>query len=272
MRIFVLTKRNLLLLGVGLLVLVALIVLLLGVGGGEENTLITSGSSVVEEYELEVLAGKQRELPVYAVARDDQKIALTIDVAWEDDKTPFILEELSKHNIKATFFVCGFWAKENDDIVEAIHASGHEIGNHTSTHPHMSLLDVPTIEQEVLSFDDTLEKITGTRTNLFRAPYGEYNDLVISTVRAMGYTPVQWSIDTMDWNENRKSDEIVDSVMQKLSSGSIILSHNNGANIETYLPTLIEKAKSEGYSFVTVGELLHGSDSIIDVNGVQKTA
>ncbi len=223
-----------------------------------------------EQYELEVLAGKQRELPVYRVQRDDKKIALTIDAAWEDDKTDFILQELDNHNVKATFFLCGFWVDKYPEHVQTIHEKGHEIGNHTDTHPHMSKLDANGIEKELVELDNKIEKLIGSRSTTFRAPYGEYNDLVITTSRELGYVPVQWDIDTVDWREERSVETILDSTVPKINPGSIILSHNNGFKIQGYLPLLLDMAQEQGYEFVTVSELLLSGDTIIDVNGMQK--
>lgn len=156
-------------------------------------------------YELEVLAGKKRELPIYSVERSDKKIALTVDAAWEADKTDFILDTLDKYNIHATFFLCGFWADKYPEKVKAIAARGNEVGNHSSTHPHMNQLSAADIRKELEKYDDTIEKLLGYRTKAFRCPYGEYNDNVITTVRDMGYEVWQWDIDTIDWKEERSA-------------------------------------------------------------------
>jgi len=270
LRVFVLTKRTLVLIFVALLCVAIAVVLVLVLGKGGEDSAV--GAAPLEEYELTVLAGKKKELPVYSVAREDKKIALTIDAAWEDDKTPFILEELDRQGIKATFYLCGFWAEKYPENVKAIAAAGHELGNHTATHPHMNELSAEQIQKEITSFDDMLEEIAGVRSKTFRAPYGEYNDLVITTTRAMGYEPIQWSIDTIDWKEERSASTILDTVLPKLAPGCIILCHNNGFKIKEYLPTLISTAKEQGYEFVTVSELLLSGKTMIDVNGVQKPA
>lgn len=228
------------------------------------------GFQKVEEYEVEVMAGLMKELPVYSVQRNDKKIALTIDAAWQDDKTPFILETLKKYNIHATFFLCGFWVEAYPDMVHAIAADGHEIGNHSMTHPHMSKLSPEQITKELDKFESVVEPITGKKTVLFRAPFGEYNDTVIKALRNRGYEVIQWNIDTIDWKQERSAQTILDSVLPKLSDGSIILCHNNGYKIEQYLPTLIEAALAQGYEFVTVSELLLNGETVIDVNGVQK--
>lgn len=275
MRIFVITKRTLIIALSVIAVITTAIITLLSFSFGSATTDIDSLAvsaqlSDSKDYELTVLAGQKKELPVYSVDRKDKKIALTIDAAWEDDKTPFILETLDKYNVKATFFLCGFWAEKYADDVKAIADAGHELGNHTATHPHMNKLSESEIKKELDDFEQLMENIVGKRTTLFRAPYGEYNDSVIKTVRSLGYEVLQWNIDTIDWKEERSAQTILDTVLPKLEGGSIILCHNNGFKIKEYLPKLIEQAQAEGYEFVTVSELLLDGDTYIDANGVQK--
>lgn len=285
MKIFVITKKTLLTILGGFAALLAAILLavLCREPSGETSGRLPSGSqseptpesratggNVVEEYELEVFSGLMKELPVYSVSHDEKLLALTIDAAWEDDKTDFILETLKTYDIKATFFLCGFWVEDYPEMVKKISDAGHEVGNHSWTHPHMSKQSPDQIVDELKTLDDKLESITGKRSVLFRAPYGEYNDTVITTARNAGYEVIQWDIDTVDWKPERSADTILNSVLPKLKNGSIILCHNNGYKIEQYLPTLIETALSQGYRFVTVSELLLTGPTIIDVNGVQK--
>lgn len=270
MPILIITKKTLLIALAIIVVIIAGIVIAIAVKDAPAQ--VSSTEAIVEEYELEVLAGKKRELPVYSIASEDKKIALTIDAAWEDDKTEFILDTLDQYNVKATFFLCGFWVEKYPDMVKEIYERGHEIGNHSMTHPHMTKLSAAQMIKDVASCEDIIEKITGTRCALFRAPYGEYNDTVILTMREAGYEVIQWDLDTVDWREERSAQTILDSVIPKLHSGCIILCHNNGYTIKEYLPTLLETAQSQGYSFVTVSDLLLDGDTYIDVNGVQKPA
>lgn len=156
--------------------------------------------------------------------------------------------------------------------MKAISEGGHSIGNHSATHPHMAGMSKDGIKKELAAFEKLLLPITGRRGVLFRAPYGEYDDNTILTARAEGYEVVQWNLDSQDWKENRSVQTILDGILPKLISGSIILCHNNGYGIEEYLPKLIEGAKGKGFSFVTVDELLLPGKTIVDVNGVQKAA
>lgn len=268
MRIFVITKRML---------IIALVVLLLIAAGAILWAVLardapTMSRLVEEQYVADILPGRRREVPVYSVARDDKRIALTIDAAWEDDKTPFILEELERQGIKATFYLCGVWVKEYPEHVREIAAAGHEIGNHSATHPHMAELSAEAITKDIEALEKELKKLTGARSATFRAPFGEYNDTVVTTVRSLGFEIVQWDVDTIDWRKERSAETILETVFSKLASGSIILCHNNGYQIKEYLPTLITRAKEQGYEFVTVSELLLGDGATVDVNGIQRPA
>lgn len=120
MRIFVITKRTLIIWILILALVITGIILLLSF---TPNAAAVSSSAMVEAYEMEVLAGRHKEVPVYSVDRADKKIALTIDAAWEDDKTPFILDTLAQYNVKATFFLCGFWVEKYPEEVKQIAAA-----------------------------------------------------------------------------------------------------------------------------------------------------
>lgn len=269
MPIIVISKKHLLL-ALGLLALLGVgLVLFFTLGPGFPEKKAAPAMAVVEEYELNVLPLKARSLPVYGVKREDKKIALTIDAAWDADKTPFILDTLDTYHIKATFFLCGVWVNTYPDYVKEIAQRGHEIGNHSLSHPHMSKLSPSEIKKELIDLDNTIEELTGKRCTLFRPPFGEYNNTVIDTVREAGYEVIQWTRDTVDWKKERSAQTILDGVLPKLQSGDIILSHNNGYKIETYLPILIETCQKNGYTFVTVSELLLEGETGIDGNGIQ---
>ncbi len=270
MPIIVLTKKNLLIALLCVALLAGGVFLWLWLRDRPRATETASVMAQVENYELNVLPMKDRQLPVYGVGREDDRIALTIDAAWDADKTPFILDTLDKYNVKATFFLCGIWVKQYPDFVKEISKRGHEIGNHSLTHPHMARMDAIAIQKELSDLDDMLEELTGKRSTLFRPPFGEYNDTVIRAAHEAGYEVIQWSRDTVDWKADRSAQTILDGVLKKLQSGDIILCHNNGYKIETYLPVLIETAQQKGFRFVTVSELLLSGETSIDNNGIQQ--
>lgn len=272
MPVFVITKKTCLIIALFALLLLLGVVLILTLGGDKKTAKEqeTSAMAEVECYELNVLPLSAKALPVYSVGRSDMCIALTIDAAWSTDKTQFILDTLKKYDIPATFFLCGVWVHAYPDYVKAIAEAGHEIGNHSLTHPHMNSLSEAQIAEELNKLNDEIEELTGKRCTLFRAPFGEYNDQVINTAHKLGFEVIQWSRDTIDWKEGRSAQTILDAVLPKLSSGDIILCHNNGYELETYLPKLIETAQAAGYRFVTVSELLLEGESSIDNNGVQQ--
>ena len=270
MPIIVLTKKNLLIALLCAALLAGGLFLWLRLRDRPDRRETASAMAQVENYELNVLPMKDRELPVYGVGRGDNQIALTIDAAWDADKTPFILDTLDKYNVKATFFLCGVWVKQSPDFVKEIAKRGHEIGNHSLTHPHMARMDSIAIQKELRDLDDMLEELTGRRSTLFRPPFGEYNDTVIKAAHEAGYEVIQWSRDTVDWKQDRSAQTILDGVLKKLQSGDIILCHNNGYKIETYLPVLLETAQQKGFRFVTVSELLLSGETSIDNNGIQQ--
>ena len=137
-----------------------------------------------------VLAAK-RILPVYSVERDDRVISISFDASWGGDQTMRILDLLDEYNAKATFFLVGIWVDKYPELVKEIHDRGHEIGNHSSKHPHMTKISESRMRQELSDMAEKLEAITGEKPTLFRPPYGDYNNTVVSVARSEGYEVVQ---------------------------------------------------------------------------------
>lgn len=213
----------------------------------------------------------KRLLPVYSVDRSDKKIAVTFDCAWGDEFTEGILETTLRYNVKCTFFAVSFWVEKYPEHVKKLSDSGVEIGTHSKTHSHMSKLSESEIREELIYSSEAITKITGKPVTLFRAPFGEYNDKVISTAGGLGLTTVQWDVDSLDWKDLSAAD-IAARVVKRAQSGSIILFHNNGANTLKALPIIFADLSSKGFEFVTVGELLLRGNTYIDQSGKQKAA
>lgn len=220
-------------------------------------------------YELNVDAAAHKVLPVYSVERTDRAVALTIDAAWGADKTPEILRILEEHDVKATFFLVGRWVREFPEETKAIVEAGHVIGNHSDGHPEFTKLSDEKMAAELRGLEDAMAPYTEQKIDLIRLPFGDYNDHVIQFLRDASYRPIQWSIDTLDWKEGRTAAQVLEVVNRKAAPGAIILCHNNANTITEYLPILISTLKGQGYTFVTLPELLYDGFEI-DVNGMQK--
>ena len=216
---------------------------------------------------VSVVSGK-RELPIYCVNRDDNKISISFDAAWGGDKTLGILDLLDEYNIKTTFFLVDIWTQKYPELVKEIVARGHEIGNHSTSHPQMSKLNETQIAKELNTQADNVLAIAGVRPVLFRPPYGDYNNRVITTARAQGFVPIQWSVDSLDW-KNRGAQEI-NNRATKVKSGDIVLFHNDSQYILDALPAVLKYYAENGYSVVPISEILLTGETTIDIQGRQQ--
>ena len=210
----------------------------------------------------------KRQLPVYSVARDDKVISISFDAAWGGDQTIPLLDILDEYGVKTTFFLVGFWVDKYPELVKEIVARGHEIGNHSQSHPHMSQLSEAKIKEELRIMSDKVVTITGVRPTLFRPPYGDYNDKVVVTSRAEGYEVVQWSVDSLDW-KNRGTADIIRQCTTNVQNGDIVLFHNDAQYILQALPDVIEHYQGLGYKIIPVSQILLGGETTIDVQGKQ---
>jgi polysaccharide deacetylase family sporulation protein PdaB len=213
-------------------------------------------------------AAAQRVLPIYSVQRQDKTVAISFDAAWGNEDTQTLLDILNKYGVKATFFVVGAWADKYPESVKAISDAGNEVMNHSDDHAHFSKLSSEDITANINSANDKIEAVTGVRPTLFRCPYGEYDDHVISAVNAMGMKAIQWSVDSLDWRGDSAKD-ITDRVLKNVKPGSIILFHNAAENTPEALPGILESLIADGYSIVPVSQLLLSGESTIDASGCQ---
>jgi polysaccharide deacetylase family sporulation protein PdaB len=209
-----------------------------------------------------------KPLPVYNVDTKDKKVAISFDAAWGEEKTDEILKILEDRNIHTTFFLVGYWVDKYPARVKQIADAGHEIGNHSNTHPHMSELSNAQITEELTKLSDKVEKITGTRPTLFRPPYGDYDDQVVLQARKDGYEVIQWNVDSLDW-KNLGIDPMVKQVTKSVQPGDIILFHNNSQYITEALPTILDYIIGQGYEIVPVSQLVIQGDYWIDHTGKQ---
>jgi peptidoglycan-N-acetylglucosamine deacetylase len=179
-------------------------------------------------------------------------IALTIDDGPDPRWTPTILALLARYRIRATFCVIGRHAVRYPDLVRAIVAGGHQIANHTQTHPiPMARLTPPQVAAELGQATDAIVAAGAPRPRLFRAPGGGWSPAVLSACTASGMHPLDWSVDPRDWSRPGVP-HIVDTILTKTRPGSIILDHDGGGDrqqtvdaLTIALPRLIDA----GYHF-----------------------
>ena len=217
---------------------------------------------------LPVFKVGNREIPIYCVEREDNKIALTFNCAWNDDDIDNILKTLDAYGAKCTFFIVGDWAQKYPESVKKIVQKGHEIANHSYSHDHYSKWSREKILEDINKCDDLLEEITGTRPTLFRAAYGEYNDDVVLACEESGRYYIQWSVDSIDYGD-ATADDIYDRVISKTENGSIVLMHTGTQNTAKILPKIISELSKE-HELCKVSDMIYKENYIIDATGKQK--
>ena len=215
---------------------------------------------------------RRRDLPIYAVWTRKRQLALTFDAGHGNEDAAQILAILRCHRVRATYFVTGDWVRAYPDDTLAILAAGHELGNHSDSHSHMTRISDADKRAEITLLHDAVRRLTGHDMSLFRAPYGDYDDAVVQAARACGYTTVQWNVDSLDWM-NRGAADIVRTVTQhqRLRNGSIVLLHVGTrftAEAEA-LDTLIVELKQQRFQLVPVSELILRENYYLAVDGTQ---
>lgn len=214
------------------------------------------------------VSGVAGSIPIYSVDTQEKKIAITFDAAWEDADTDSLLQTLSTYQAKATVFATGDFIDRCTESIRKFHDAGHTIANHSDAHPHPNQLAADALQKDTQLCNDKIKAITGQDNKLYRAPYGEYNQNVVDTIHDMGYFFIQWDVDSLDYKDLSK-DEIVKRVCTKVKPGSIILFHNGTKNTAQALPEILEKLSAEGYSFVSVDELIYQDNYYVDHTGKQ---
>ena len=223
---------------------------------------------VINSPQIVGVAATQRVLPIYSVERDNKAVALSFDAAWGNEDTQLLIDILNRYQIKATFFLVGDWVSKYPESVKQLSDAGMEIGNHSDHHDHYTKLSSADIINDVKACNDKIEKITGKAPTLFRCPYGEYDDHVVSAINSIGMSVIQWDVDSLDWKD-LSADEITKRVTSKVTSGSICLFHNAAIHTPEALPSIIEYLLSEGYSIIPISDLIYTENYTIDHTGRQ---
>ena len=194
-----------------------------------------------------------------------RQVSLTFDDGPDSHYTLQILDVLKREGVHATFFVLGEHVRRYPDVARRIVREGHALGNHSFDHRNLRTMGAQALNWEVTATDRELLRATGQRTRYFRAPYGSVDSQIITQLGRMGYTVVNWSVDSRDWR-SIPSSQVIANVLAEVRPGAIILQHCAGNEREILtgtvaaLPVIIHRMRAQGYEFVTVPTLL-GSDS-----------
>lgn len=197
---------------------------------------------------------------LYWAGSDQDKIAaLTFDDGPEENWTPKILDILKQKNVKATFFVIGKQAQKYPEMLRRINDEGHIIADHTYNHTDLKKLDEQQVNQEIEKCASTIREIIGKTPRFVRPPFGFHNETADNAIYSKGRIIVLWSIDTKDWT-GLDAETIKSRVLPKMQNGFIILQHDGdnpklGGSV-TALPDIIDELQAQGYTFVTISELL----------------
>lgn len=177
-------------------------------------------------------------------------IALTFD----DGPGPYtaqLLDILDQHGAKATFFLIGSKVSAQADVLRRMHARGHQLGNHSWSHPELPKLPVDQIAGEIDRTNDAIKQATGIKPTILRPPYGAVNGVVLEQLRLRSMSSILWSVDTRDWAD-RNSEIVCSRAVAGAHPGAIILMHDIHQTSVGAVPCILSALKQQGYSFVTV--------------------
>lgn len=200
--------------------------------------------------------------PIYRGNPDKSMVSFIINVAWGNEYIPDMLNTLNKHHVKATFFLEGRWVKENPEIAKMIVDAGHEVGNHSYTHPDMSKLPTASIREQLVKTNEVIKATTDQTSTWFAPPSGSYREEVVDIADEMEMGTIMWSVDTIDW-QRPEPHVLVDRVMKKVHNGAMILMHPTSSTADS-LETLILSIKQKGYSFGSVTMMLDEERVIVN--------
>ncbi len=193
-------------------------------------------------------------------------IALTFDDG-PSEHTPRLLDAFAASGGKGTFLIMGDNLDNGAETLKRIYNEGHEIGNHTRTHPCLIELSEEEIIDEIMSTRAKIHQITGHDCCLIRPPYGSTNDTVISVAKRLGIGFVNWSIDTVDWH-TKNADAVHNVIMERAEDGGIVLCHDNHGTTVDAMERVIPELVSAGYQLVTVSELMAHSGKPFEAGAI----
>ncbi|TMU87740.1 hypothetical protein FGG79_06415 [Bacillus sp. BHET2] len=202
--------------------------------------------------------------PVYRGNPDKPMVSFIINVAWGNEYIPDMLATLKKHQVYATFFLEGRWVKNNPDLAKMIVDAGHEVGNHSYSHPDMRTLEPVKVREELKKTNEMIEVTTGEKVKWFAPPSGSYRDEVVNIADEMHMRTVMWSVDTIDW-QKPEPHVLVERVMSKVHKGAIVLMHPTASTANSF-NTLILQIKEKNLRIGTISSLVKEERIVDDID------
>lgn len=196
--------------------------------------------------------------PIYRANPKKPSVSFIINVAWGNEYIGSMLDTLKKHHIKATFVLEGRWVKNNPEMAKTIAKEGHELGNHSYTHPDMKNLSMQASVKEIEETNKVIQEVTGVKPALFGPPSGSFNDTTVKAAASLGMETILWTVDTVDWRKPAP-EELINRVVTKLHNGALVLMHPTDPTSKS-LETLITSTE-KNYKIMPVGEALSESRS-----------
>ena len=204
--------------------------------------------------------------PIYKGHPEKQMVSFLINVAWGNEYLTDMLATLKKHNVSASFFLEGRWAQNNPDLAKMIDAAGHEIGNHSYTHPNMEKISAQKAREEIQKTNDVIKATTNKPVKWFAPPSGSYRDEIIQIAAEQNLGTVLWTVDTVDWKKPTP-EQLIQRVMGKVHNGAMILMHPTDSTAKS-LDQLIIQLKQRDLQIGTVSEIL-STERIMTEDDVQ---
>ena len=179
-----------------------------------------------------------------------------INVYWGTEYLGDMLDILDEKDVKATFFVGGVWAADNEELLVSMVERGHELGNHAYSHKDHDKLTAESSKKEISTTHNLVKSITGKEMNLFAPPSGAFNSQTIECAEELGYKTIMWTRDTIDWRD-QDADLIYNRAIENAKGGDFILMHPTESTLEA-LAKIIDTLQGQGFELVTVSNNLAG--------------
>ncbi len=212
-----------------------------------------SGSGTLTQLKRQLFSTKS----IFHGSRDMKLVALSYDDGPNSRFTPRLVELLEREHVPATFFWLGEQVEYYPSVAQLVAEKGFEIGNHTFDHSNPTKLSTEKLHEQISSTQEIIRQTTNVTPVLFRPPYGSVNAVVRRVAHDFGLDLVLWSLDTEDWRSGMTRERIIETVLDKIRPGDIILMHDRNSRTIDATQELVPLLREQGYCFVTVSALLH---------------